>query len=76
MSLLKLSRGIFEVVATGGDSALGGDDFDRLLAQAALSRESLSLEGLSGREKRRAILAAKASREALTEKDSVTYTLP
>ncbi len=75
VSLLKLSRGIFEVVATGGDSALGGDDFDRLLAQAALGRESLSLEGLSGREKRRAILAAKTSREALTEKDSVTYTL-
>ena len=59
VSLLKLSRGIFEVVATGGDSALGGDDFDRLLAQAALGRESLSLEGLFGREKRRAILAAK-----------------
>lgn len=75
VSLLKLSRGIFEVVATGGDSALGGDDFDRLLAQAALGRESLSLEGLFGREKRRAILAAKTSREALTEKDSVTYTL-
>ena len=73
--LLKLSRGMFEVVATGGDSALGGDDFDRLLAQAALGRESLSLEGLFGREKRRAILAAKTSREALTEKDSVTYTL-
>ncbi len=75
VSLLKLSRGIFEVVATGGDSALGGDDFDRLLAQAALGRESLSLEDLFGREKRRAILAAKTSREALTEKDSVTYTL-
>ncbi|MDD7427805.1 MAG: Fe-S protein assembly chaperone HscA, partial [Sutterella sp.] len=75
VSLLKLSRGIFEVVATGGDSALGGVDFDRLLAQAALGRESLSLEGLFGREKRRAILAAKTSREALTEKDSVTYTL-
>jgi molecular chaperone HscA len=29
ISLLRLSRGVFEVVATGGDAALGGDDFDR-----------------------------------------------
>lgn len=74
VSLLKLSSGIFEVVATGGDSALGGDDFDRLLAQEALGRENLSFEALSGCEKRRAILAARSSREALTEKSSVTYT--
>ena len=74
VSLLKLSRGIFEVVATGGDSALGGDDFDRLFAQEALGQAGLSLEALSAREKRRAILQARASREALTEKCSVTYT--
>ena len=74
VSLLKLSSGIFEVVATGGDSALGGDDFDRLLAQEALGRENLSFEALSGCEKRRAILAARSSREALTEKSSVSYT--
>jgi molecular chaperone HscA len=32
ISVLRLSRGVFEVLATGGDSALGGDDFDHLLA--------------------------------------------
>ena len=32
VSILRLSRGVFEVVATGGDAALGGDDFDRALA--------------------------------------------
>ena len=32
ISILRLSRGVFEVLATGGDSALGGDDFDHLLA--------------------------------------------
>ena len=37
VSLLRLSRGVFEVVATGGDSALGGDDFDRALASWALA---------------------------------------
>ena len=38
ISLLRLSHGVFEVVATGGDSALGGDDFDRQLADWALDR--------------------------------------
>ena len=38
ISLLRLSSGVFEVVATGGDSALGGDDFDHLLADWALAR--------------------------------------
>ena len=33
ISILRLSRGVFEVLATGGDSALGGDDFDHLLLQ-------------------------------------------
>jgi len=36
ISLLQLSRGVFEVVSTGGDSALGGDDIDHALAEAAL----------------------------------------
>ncbi|MCZ4263377.1 Hsp70 family protein, partial [Limimaricola sp. G21655-S1] len=44
ISILRLHRGVFEVMATGGDSALGGDDFDHLLAdwikeQAGLSGE-------------------------------------
>src|SRR5690606_23162669 len=43
ISILRLSRGVFEVLATGGDSALGGDDFDHaiagwIIAQAGLSR--------------------------------------
>src|ERR671927_1080971 len=36
ISLLRLSQGVFEVVATGGDSALGGDDFDRRIVKWAL----------------------------------------
>src|SRR5690349_7270466 len=38
ISLLRLSQGVFEVIATGGDSALGGDDFDAMLADLALAR--------------------------------------
>ena len=33
ISILRLSKGVFEVLATGGDSALGGDDFDHLIAE-------------------------------------------
>ena len=38
ISLLRMRKGIFEVLATGGDSALGGDDFDRALADHLLAR--------------------------------------
>ncbi|MBK6850179.1 MAG: Fe-S protein assembly chaperone HscA [Burkholderiales bacterium] len=41
ISLLRLSRGVFEVVAVGGDSALGGDDYDARLAELVLQRASL-----------------------------------
>jgi molecular chaperone HscA len=67
ISILKLSRGVFEVLATGGDSALGGDDFDAALA--GLVRVRLDLpEG--GREDQAALLsAARTGKEALTTSD-------
>lgn len=45
ISILRLSKGVFEVLSTGGDSSLGGDDFDALIAnwiQSQLTKESLS----------------------------------
>src|SRR5919206_16778 len=44
ISLLRLTQGVFEVVATGGDSALGGDDFDHALADWALAQSGLDAE--------------------------------
>ncbi len=73
VSLLRLSKGIFEVIATGGDTALGGDDFDRLVAEYALKNLNLSLSNLSPKEKRHAILEARRVREELTEKSEATF---
>jgi molecular chaperone HscA len=72
ISILKLVEGVFEVKAVGGDSALGGDDFDRALAQRLLA--DLSLQSEPGRV-RRAIDAAKAAKEALTDAASVEVEL-
>ena len=67
ISLLRLTRGVFEVVATGGDAALGGDDIDQALADWALAAADVSAE--SGHDKRAALVAARATKEALSGAD-------
>ncbi len=75
ISLLRLARGVFEVVATGGDSALGGDDYDQRLASALLQRAGLkTLEALSPRERRRAQTAARRAKETLSERGETSVT--
>ena len=66
ISLLRLTRGVFEVVATGGDAALGGDDFDRMLADWALAGRVLA----SAHDKRSVLVAARAAKEALSDAES------
>ncbi|WP_431286144.1 Fe-S protein assembly chaperone HscA [Roseateles chitinivorans] len=70
ISLLRLTKGVFEVVATGGDAQLGGDDFDRLLADWALAQAGLSVN--SAADKRRVLVAARKAKEALTDQERVT----
>jgi molecular chaperone HscA len=70
ISLLRLARGVFEVVATGGDAALGGDDFDAALAEAALSQAGLSAP--TPRDRRTVLVAARAAKEALTQAGETT----
>src|SRR5438105_6241389 len=71
--LLPLSRGVFEVVATGGDSALGGDDYDQRLASALLQRAGLkTLEQLTPRERRRVQTEARRAKEALSAAETAT----
>lgn len=70
ISILRLSKGVFEVLATGGDSALGGDDFDHLLTDYLM--EQAGLEAPLSAEKNRALLnIATATKIAFSEQDSV-----
>ncbi|BEM49583.1 MULTISPECIES: Fe-S protein assembly chaperone HscA [Serratia] len=70
ISILRLSRGVFEVLATGGDSALGGDDFDHLLADWL--REQAGVVDRSDHGVQRQLLdAAIAAKIALSDADSV-----
>jgi len=68
ISILKLVEGVFEVKAVGGDSALGGDDFDRAIAERLLVEMGRTRDP---RLVRQAIDAAKAAKESLTRSDRV-----
>jgi len=70
ISILRLTQGVFEVIATGGDSALGGDDYDRALADWALQQASLT--AVSASDKVRITQAARACKEALSQQDRAT----
>jgi molecular chaperone HscA len=69
ISLLRLQKGVFQVLATGGDSALGGDDFDHVLAERAIAASGL--ERLDEAGAAALLLAARAAKEQLTDRDSV-----
>jgi molecular chaperone HscA len=70
ISLLRLTQGVFEVVATGGDAALGGDDFDAALADWAVSQTGVQAQ--SPQQRRALLVAARAAKEALSSAESVT----
>ena len=65
ISILKLSRGVFEVLATNGDSALGGDDFDQRIYCWILEKSGLSQ--LSANDTRLLLTHARAAKEQLTD---------
>ncbi|HBP48907.1 Fe-S protein assembly chaperone HscA [Pseudomonas sp. FSL R10-0056] len=71
ISILRLTGGVFEVLATGGDSALGGDDFDHAIASWMVEQAGLSAD-LDPGTQRTLLQAACAAKEALTDASSVT----
>ncbi len=73
ISILRLSQGVFEVVATGGDSALGGDDYDRALVEWVLGKAGLAADTLTPGDKAVLLQTARACKEALSATDLVAF---
>lgn len=71
ISILRLTQGVFEVVATGGDSALGGDDYDHALAQWVLAQSGGQV--VEAADKAAVKVAARACKEALSVAASATF---
>ena len=71
ISILRLTQGVFEVIATGGDSALGGDDYDAALAQWVL--EQAGAQAQTAEDKAAVRLAARRCKEALTDAPSAVF---
>ncbi|HQS31878.1 MAG: Fe-S protein assembly chaperone HscA [Polaromonas sp. 39-63-203] len=75
ISILRLTQGVFEVVSTGGDSALGGDDYDRALVEWVLVKAGLAAQTLTSFDKAALQRAARACKEALSLAESVPFTV-
>ncbi|NOU51981.1 Fe-S protein assembly chaperone HscA [Pseudoalteromonas sp. JBTF-M23] len=73
ISILRLNQGVFEVLATGGDSSLGGDDFDSTLVN--LFKSQTGINDLNAKELRLFINKAKACKEALSSYETVNVKL-
>ena len=70
ISILRLNKGVFEVLATGGDSSLGGDDFDFEIAQWIIAQAGIDSAD-DPAVKRRIMQQARSAKEALAESESV-----
>jgi len=75
ISILRLTQGVFEVVSTGGDSALGGDDYDRALVDWVLAKAGLATDVLTPSDKAALQRAARACKEALSAAESAPFSV-
>ncbi|WP_201605567.1 Fe-S protein assembly chaperone HscA [Psychrobacter immobilis] len=71
VSILKLTDGVFEVLATGGNSALGGDDIDRLITNWIIKQLNIDPKDVSLHDKSILAQQAKAYKQALTDAEQV-----
>ncbi len=70
ISILRLNKGVFEVMSTGGDSALGGDDFDQAIAEWIMEQAGIA-DDADHRVLRQLMADARAAKEALSGRDQV-----
>ena len=72
VSILRLEKGVFQVLATGGDASLGGDDFDHAIAEHWLAdrRSELGGEPITAGEVKQTLKSARAAKEALTTREA------
>ena len=76
ISILSLTKGVFEVLATGGDSALGGDDFDHAIAGWFCTQHGIDgLAALPPAAQRSLLAAARAAKEALSQHETSVLSL-
>lgn len=75
ISLLRLEEGVFQVLTTGGDAQLGGDDFDRAVAEHFLKIQNDDLSKVSAELAAEALAAARGAKEALTSADQTTLSI-
>jgi molecular chaperone HscA len=73
ISILRLNKGVFEVMATGGDTALGGDDFDHLIAEWIIAQADITQPDASLQ--RQLMQTARSTKEMLTQHQRADITL-
>jgi molecular chaperone HscA len=74
ISILRLNKGVFEVMSTGGDSALGGDDFDRVVAQWIMQQAGIG-DDADHAQMKRLMLAGCIAKEALSETEETRVSI-
>lgn len=74
ISILRLNKGVFEVLSTAGDTALGGDDMDHLLADWMMQQAGIDASAGHG-QKRHILQQARAAKEALSGQDTTAITI-
>ncbi|MDO4768947.1 MAG: Fe-S protein assembly chaperone HscA [Brachymonas sp.] len=74
ISILRMEKGVFEVLATGGDSALGGDDYDRALADWVQQRSGQ--QPTQAEDRAAWLMAARACKHALTSSEQAVFSAP
>jgi molecular chaperone HscA len=75
LSLLQLEKGVFQVLATGGDIALGGDDFDYAVAEKILARNKMDMTGITPHAMQQLLAKTREIKESLTDSESADISI-